>query len=462
MDPGPQGAPPSPALHNDLYQLTMAVGYLRRGMAERHVVCEAFVRSLPRGRSFLLVCGLHRVLRFLRALRFDAAQLAYLEGHPLLGPALTAEVREALLGLRFTGDVWAMPEGTVAFAGEPLVRVEAPLWQAQLVETSLLSALNHATMIASKAARIVAAAAGAGVLEFGTRRTHDEAAVDAARAAYVGGCLGTSNVEAGARYGVPIFGTAAHMWTMVHGSEDEAFDAYLAVYPQRATLLVDTYDTLQGTRRACAAARRAGRPEALTGVRVDCGLFDAQGAPTGVCREVRQVLDAEGFPHTRVVVSGDLNEERIARLLAAGEPVDVFGVGTKLVCSVDAPSLGGVYKVVQVGQGAQARPVLELSEGRPDKLDDTQAQLAADHLVLADERPPGEPLLRQVMRSGELTAAGQEDLQAIRARAREQLSWLPPAALLAPTPALAVTPSARLLTLTEELTGRYGAQQEER
>ncbi len=455
-----------PALRTDFYQLTMAVGYLRQKMAHQPVVCEAFVRRLPKHRGFLLLAGLARVVAYMKELRFAPEHVAYLKEHPSLAAALDADTEQALLDFAFEGDVWAMPEGTVAFANEPLIRVQAPLWQAQMVETSLLSMLNHSTMVASKAARIVAAARGAGVMEFGTRRTHDEAAIDAARAAYLAGCVGTSNVEAGYRHGVPVYGTAAHMWTMSHPSEAEAFDSYLAVYPQPSTLLVDTYDTLDGTRRACEAARRAGDPAYLSGVRVDCGLLEGDDVPTGICRKMREVLDAEGFSHTKIIVSGDMNEYRMGKLLDAGEPIDAFGVGTKLVASPDAPSLSGVYKIVQVGLGDDARPVLKLSPGKLSYPGAHQVyrrfeggKIAGDLLALAtEEGHPGAPMLQPVMKQGEVVEGLElDDLAAVRTRAAEQMASLPDGALLADEAALTVAPSPALEKLTKETAAKFGA-----
>jgi len=453
-------------LHTDLYQLTMTLGYLRQGMAETPVVCEAFVRRLPPRRAFLLAAGLASIVDYLRELHFTTAQLDYLASldvfHHQLGDP---QLRRRLLELRFEGDLWAMPEGTVAFANEPLLRVEAPLWQAQLVETALLSLLNHATAVASKAARIVAAARGASVMEFGTRRTNIDAAVQAARAAYLAGCVGTSNVEAGMRYGIPVHGTMAHMWTMVHDSEPAAFDSYLATYPHRATLLVDTYDTIDGTRRACVAARAHGNREALAAVRVDSELFDADGRPTGICRRVRQILDQEGFGHTRIVVSDDLNEDRITTLLEADEPIDSFGVGTELVTSKDAPALGGVYKVVWVG-GRRGRPVLKLSPGKVTfpgahqvwRRHNEDGTIASDLLALTDEEPPGRALLQPILRRGQLVAPDEElcDLHRLRQRAREQMARLPQRTILGHEPALTVTPSTRLQQLQAQATANSG------
>jgi nicotinate phosphoribosyltransferase len=458
------------ALHTDLYQLTMALGYLRQEVAETPVVCEAFVRRLPRNRSCLLVAGLAPIVDFLRELHFTPEQVEYLRSVPTLAPALDDATCAKLLELRFTGDLWAMPEGSVAFANEPLLRVEAPLWQAQLVETTLLSILNHATLVASKAARIVAAAGKAEVMEFGTRRTQTEAAVHAARAATIAGCVGSSNVAAGLRFGLPVFGTMAHMWTMVHDSEAAAFDAFLKVYPHRTTLLVDTYGTLAGTQRACEAARRAGDPDALSGIRIDSDLFDADGTPTGICRAARTILDDEGFSQTKIIVSDDMNEDRIGALLAAGEPIDAFGVGTGLVTSKDAPALGGVYKVVWVGGAEDGHPVSKLSPGKVTypgahqvrrQLDDS-GQIMADTLTLADEDLPGTPMLRPYLRGGEpVGAAGQNlhDLKAVRRRAAAELASLGGAeAILQREPYLTVQPSQRLQDLVEQTGARLRSQ----
>ena len=452
-------------LMTDLYQLTMAVGYLKQGMAHTPAICEAFVRRLPRHRSFLLCAGLQQAVAYLRAFRFDEEQVAYLRRQPALASAMDDEVCRALLDLRFDGDLWAMPEGTLAFPGEPMLRVEAPLWQAQLVETNLLSILNHSTMIASKAGRVVAAAGEAGVLEFGTRRTHGAAAVDAARCAYMAGFLGTSNVEAGFRHGVPIFGTMAHMWVMCHDGERASFDNYLQVYGQGTTLLIDTYDIVRGTRRACAAARAAGGTDKLKAVRVDAQLFEEDGTPTGICRAMRGALDEEGFNETRIVASGDLNEGRIVTLLQAGEPIDAFGVGTELVNSKDAPSLGGVYKVVQVGgRGASARPVIKLSAGKVTWPGPHQVfrrlsgdgMLDGDTLCLDHETHPGEPVLRQVMRGGEVVMEGLDDLAGHRERARQSMATLTVEQRLSDGDAITPEPSPELLALLQQCKEAWG------
>ncbi|WP_437786083.1 nicotinate phosphoribosyltransferase [Sorangium sp. So ce1097] len=419
------------ALHTDLYQLTMAAGYFHRGMTSRAATCELFVRRLPRHRRFLVAMGLDRVVRYLEGLRFTDEQIAYLGAIPALADAMTPAFADYLRGFRFHGDVWAVPEGTVVFPNEPLLRVTAPLIEAQLIETFALSAINHATAIASKAARVVLAAGDAGVMEFGTRRTHPEAALDAARAAYAVGCVGTSNVEAGMRFGIPVLGTAAHMWTMAHPTEEAAFESYVAVFPNAAILLIDTYDTLVGAARAAAIAR-----DRLKGVRIDSGDLGALSVA------VRKILDDAGCASAKIVASGDLNEHRIAELRRAGAPIDLYGVGTDLVTSIDAPSLGGVYKLVEIGGGdgksaaGERTPIAKFSEGKATlpgahqvhRFRDQAGKLARDVIAL-DGEPLGagaEPLLAPVMKRG-ARVAPPEGLDAIRARVREQLGALPEA-----------------------------------
>jgi nicotinate phosphoribosyltransferase len=453
------------ALRTDLYQLTMAAGYFHRGMTSAVATCEMFVRRLPRRRRYLLAMGLARVLDYLEHLSFTDREIAFLGTVPALRDAMTPAFADFLRGLRFTGDVWAVPEGTAVFAGEPLVRVRAPIVEAQLIETFLLSAVNHATLVASKAARVVHAAGSAQLMEFGTRRTHPDAAVDAARAAYCAGFAGTSNVEAGFRYGVPVMGTAAHMWTMAHPTEEAAFAGYVATFPTASILLIDTYDTLRGAHRAAAVAR-----EKLKGVRLDSGDLLA------LSRAVRVILDEHGCRSASIVASGDLNEHRIAELRAAGAPIDVYGVGTDLVTSIDAPALGGVYKLVSLEQDGHETPIAKFSEGKATlpgahqvyRAHDDAGLLARDVIALADEDPatlgPGAsaPLLVPVVRGGARVGPA-EPLDAVRARARRELAALPPEILALEEPVPSWTgfvphPSARLLELLEVVRARVQAQ----
>ncbi len=408
------------ALMTDLYQLTMAAGYFSQRMHEQRVTFELFVRRLPEHRKYLLVAGLETALSYLRELRFTEAQIAYLREVPPLKSAMSWEFVEYLRNFRFRGDVWAMPEGTVAFANEPLVRVTGTLLETQLVETFLLSAINTETVVASKAARIIHAAQGRPVLEFGTRRTSAEEAVASARAAYLAGFAATSNVEAGYRYDIPIAGTAAHSWIMAHADEQVAFAHYVAAFPKHAYLLVDTYDTLEGTKRAILAAG----PK-LKGVRLD------SGDPLSLSRQVRALLDAAGMQETHVIVSGDLDEYKISELVAANAPINTFGVGTELVRSRDNPALGGVYKLVY--DHTADRPVAKLSEGKVTLPGLHQVyrlirnDLARQDVIgtLGEFHVDSEPLLVEWMKGGQLTRP-LPSLAQLRARARAQLAALPP------------------------------------
>lgn len=401
----------------------MAAGYFHTGMANKHATCEMFVRRLPKARRFLVAMGVERVLAYLESLRFSDEQIDYLKSVPALADAMTPAFCDYLRALRFRGDVWTMPEGTLFCAHEPVMRISAPIVEAQLVETFMLSVINHGSTVASKAARVMIAAKGAQLMEFGTRRTHDEAAVDAARCAYAVGFTGTSNVEAGMRFGVPVMGTAAHMWTMAHETEEASFENYVRVFPNASILLIDTYDTVRGAQRAAEAAR-----EKLKGVRLDSGDLEA------LSKAVRSVLDEAGLRSTRIIASGDLNEYKIAALIQAGAPIDGYGVGTDLVTSIDAPALGGVYKLVVI----DGQPIAKFSSGKSTlpgphqvyRFHDGQGQIQHDVIALADEDPKSlgqgeaEPLLQQVFRAGE-RVAGAESLDTIRARVQRGLSSLP-------------------------------------
>ena len=326
----------SPALHTDLYEITMSAGYFTAGRANEIAHFELFIRGLAENRNFYLFSGLAAVIELLERWRFDPLDIEYLRSLPELS-GLPAGFFKYLTDLRFTGDLYAMPEGTVVFPNEPILRVRAPIIQAQLLETALLAIVNHQTTIATKAARVTRAARGRRVVEFGARRAHGlGAAAWGARAAYIGGCAGTSNCYAGRRFGIPVFGTIAHSWIMSFDSEIEAFEAYARAFPSNLMLLIDTYDTLEGAR---AAARFGDR---LAGIRLDSGDLHALAV------EVRSILDEAGLTNAKIFASGDLNENRIAELLNAGAPIDAFGVGSELITSRDQPTLGGVYKLVAV------------------------------------------------------------------------------------------------------------------
>ena len=326
------------ALIVDLYELTMAAGYFENRYNPWSTF-EIFVREMPPHRSYLVSAGLQQAVEYLLHLRFTPAEIDYLRGLPVF-KHVSSEFFDFLGEFRFTGDVWAIPEGQIYFPGEPLLRVSAPIIQAQIVETFLLSTFNFQSMIATKASRVVYAAHSdgreRGVLEFGSRRAHGpEASLLAARASYIAGCMGTSNVLAGMKFGIPVYGTAAHSWTMAFPTEAEAFRAYHRVFPESTILLIDTYDVLEGARRATHLG------PGIRGVRIDSGDL------LRVSRQVRRILDDAGLHRAIIVASGDLNEYRIKELVDQGAPIDAFGVGTQMVTSEDAPSLGGIYKLVE-------------------------------------------------------------------------------------------------------------------
>jgi nicotinate phosphoribosyltransferase len=415
---------PDPSCHSglvtDLYELTMAAAYFDNRFRAT-ASFELFVRSLPRQRSFLVTAGLDQALEYLENVHFDSADIAYLRSLPVFRH-VSHQFFDYLKTFRFSGEVWAMPEGTLAFAEEPLLRVKAPIIEAQIVETYLLSVITFQTMIASKAARTVEAASGRSVVEFGTRRAHGpEAGILAARAAYVGGCIGTSNVAAGRRFGIPVFGTLAHSYVMAYDDEEEAFRKFERLFPDHAVLLVDTYDTLAAIDKIVNAGFR---PKS---VRLDSGdLLE-------LSKQVRRKLDAGGLRETRIFASSDLDEYKIEALLKAGAPIDAFGVGTALATSYDAPALGGVYKLVDVetGEGPSSRAKFSHEKmtypGRKQvfRFSSETGEFREDVIGCEDENyDQAEPLLRCEMSGGKrLTAT--PNLQDIQQKARQQAARLP-------------------------------------
>jgi nicotinate phosphoribosyltransferase len=413
------------AFFTDLYELTMAAAYFELGMEER-AAFELTVRRLPPERSYLLCAGLAQAVSYLRRLRFGDEQIAYLREQDVF-QRVGDEFFDYLAELRFAGTVHAVPEGTLVFAGEPLLRVEAPILQAQIVETFLLSVINFQTMVATKAARVVEAARLDGreraVVDFGTRRAHGpDAAVMAARAAYLAGCAGTSNVEAGHKMGIPVSGTEAHSFIMAFDDEEEAFSSYYRCFGEHSVMLIDTYDTMEGARRAIRAA------PGMRGVRLDSGDLAA------LSNQVRALLDEAGLEDALIFASGDLDEHEVARLVRQGAPVDGFGVGTRLVTSSDAPYLGAVYKLVAVERDGEWQPRLKLSadkETHPGlktvfRFSDADGRMERDVLATAEEPCPdgAEALLEEVLREGEPTGAV-PSLEQARQRAARQLARLP-------------------------------------
>ena len=440
------------ALLTDLYELTMAAAYFENNIRAA-ASFELFVRGLPRNRGYLVAAGLEQALDYLENLRFRSEEVDFLRGQKVFRRVSDAFF-ESLRAFRFTGEVWAAPEGALVFAEEPLLRVTAPIAEAQIVETVLLSTLTFQTMIATKAARVVEAAQGRGVVEFGTRRAHGpEAGVLAARAAFIGGCLGTSNVEAGYRFGLPTYGTLAHSFVMAYAEEAESFRQFQRVFPEHSVLLADTYDTLGAVEKIIQLGLRP------KGVRLDSGDL------VELSRAVRRRLDAAGLADTKVFASGDLNEFSIQEALARGAAVDFFGVGTELATSKDAPALGGVYKLVEL-EAPPGQPVGEVhyrAKFSEDKVSypgrkqvfrfrDSQGLYDHDLIGLADEAyPDAEPLLAPVMRHGRSLAAP-PPLPDVQQRARAALGRLPTRyRQLQNPPAYPVRPTAALAALLERV-----------
>lgn len=352
---------PSQAMLTDLYQLTMAQAYLSAGIADTEGCFHLYFRSNPFGGGYAIACGLQQVIEYLQDFGFTDEDTAYLSEQTGAdgGPLFTAEFLSWLGQLSFACDVDAVEEGTVVFPREPLLRVTGPLPVCQLVETALLNIVNFQTLVATKASRCVTAADGAPVIEFGLRRSQGpDGGMSASRAAYVGGCTATSNVLAGSRHGVPISGTHAHSWVMAFDSEIEAFEAYVDALPNNATLLVDTYDTLEGVRNAVEVGRHLrARGQDLLGIRIDSGDL------AWLSKRAREILDDGGFPDAKVVASNELDEHLIASLIDQGAAIDVWGVGTKLATAWDQPALGGVYKLSAIKRpGEDWIPRIKVSE----------------------------------------------------------------------------------------------------
>jgi nicotinate phosphoribosyltransferase len=404
------------ALVTDLYELTMAAAYRRLGM-DGPASFELFVRDLPESRNFLVAGGIEPALDYLETLRFEPDDIAYLRTLALFED----DFLDSLAELRFTGEVWAVPDGEVVFAEEPILRVTAPLPEAQIVETYLLATLCFETMVASKAARIaIACGPDRTFMDFSGRRDHGPgAAVEAARAAYIGGAVATSNVEAGRRWGVPLSGTMAHSYVLSFADEHQAFRCFAQEFPDRAVLLIDTFDTEEGARIAAAVAEEL-RSEgiAIGGVRLDSGDLES------LSKSVRTILDDGGAPGVRIYASNDLDEHRIAALIEAGAPIDGFGVGTMLGTSADAPYLSGVYKLVEDQSGGKAKhsPGKRSWPGRKQVYRQDGRDVIA--LVGQDSRPEGRPLLEPVMQGGRRTRPP-EDLTAARRRRADAVAALP-------------------------------------
>ena len=403
------------ALLTDLYQLTMLTAYRRLGMTGE-AVFELYARRLPPERGFLLVAGLEQALHFLETLAVTEAERAWLASLGRFEP----DFLDWLGRLRFTGEVWAPPEGTVLFADEPWLRVVAPLPEAQLVESRLINLMHLETLIASKAARCVLAAGGRTLIDFGMRRAHGaEAALLAARAAAIAGFAGTATVAAGREFGLPLYGTMAHSFVQAHDTERDAFAGFARVHPDGTTLLIDTYDTLAAAREVVALVRGGAQVGA---VRIDSGDL-GEGA-----RAVRAVLDEGGCRSVKILASGNLDEHELARLTALGAPIDAYGIGTRLDTSADAPYLDCAYKLEEYA----GRPRRKRSWGKatwPGRKQvyrrlGSDGRIAADVVAIEGEAARGEPLLECVMREGRRLRAP-ESIAALAARAARSLATLP-------------------------------------
>ena len=405
------------ALLTDLYQLTMLRGYREEGM-DGQAVFSLFVRRLPESRNFLLACGLDDALRYLEELRFSESALEYLSGRDEFDAAFVDWLRD----FRFTGDVRAVREGTPLFANEPILEVSAPLPEAQLVETFLMNQIHLQTTLASKASRVVSAARGRAVVDFGLRRIHGaDAGLKAARAFHIAGVAATSNVLAGKAYGVPVSGTMAHSYIQAHDSEMEAFRAFTRLYPD-TVLLVDTYDTLEGVRRVVELARELGEEFRVRAVRLDSGDL------AELAFAARKILDGAGLEEVEIFASGGLDEHRIAEIVQRGAPVDGFGVGTGMGVSSDAPGLDIAYKLTEY----KGRGRLKLSPEKPILPGPKQlfrreesGGFVGDVIAGSEESHPGRPLLEPVMGGGKRLPAAERSLDEAREHAAAELRSLP-------------------------------------
>lgn len=414
------------ALVTDLYQLTMLQAYWREGLTGE-ATFDLFVRRLPRNRNYLLFCGLESILDYLENLAFRDEDIDYLATVPQSGsgtePLFRDDFLEWLRSFRFTGDVRAMPEGSVFFPGEPVLSVTAPIAEAQLAETFLLNQVTVQTLLASKAARIVRAAHGRTVVDFGMRRAHGtDAAMKGARSFFIAGVESTSNVAAGRAFDIPLTGTMAHSYIEAHANEIDAFEAFQRLYPH-TTLLIDTYDTPAGVDRVIDMANTLGDAFQVGALRLDSGDLIA------LSREVRKRLDAAGLEPIKLFASSSLDERRIAEMIAAGAPIDGFGVGTRMTTSQDSPTLDTVYKLAAYS----GSPKMKLSEDKATlpglkqvwRTTEDNGRFAHDTIGTAEKPLEGNPLLHLVMRDGEKTDVGRDSLEMVRERAAQQLDALP-------------------------------------
>jgi nicotinate phosphoribosyltransferase len=410
------------SLFTDFYELTMCASYFDNKNFEQ-ATFDLFIRRLPENRSYFLFAGLEQVLLYLQSIKFKELHIAYLKKQ-----GFGEDFLDYLRDFKFTGDVSAMPEGTVAFPNEPLIRVTAPIIEAQIVETFLLNTINLQAMVATKASRVVHAAKGKTVIEFGLRREHGiDAGMKVARSSYIAGCQGTSNVLAGLAYGIPVFGTMAHSFIMSYPQEISAFRAFAKTFPAKSTLLIDTYDDISGAEKAATVAKELeAKGFRLAGVRLDSGDL------ARTSKKVRKILDSQGLSYAKIFASGDLDEFKIHELLSNGARIDAFGVGTKMGTSADRPYLDIIYKLCEtMAPDGSFAPIMKLSKdkitlpGRKQvyRFKDAEGNFEKDIIALVTEETEGEPLLVKVMEKGKIVY-DLPSLEEIRATAAENLSKL--------------------------------------
>jgi nicotinate phosphoribosyltransferase len=410
------------SLLTDFYELTMCASYFENRRDET-ATFDLFIRRMPPNRSYFIFAGLEQVLLFLKHMKFTKEHIEFLREK-----GFSEAFLEYLKSFKFTGEVWSVPEGTVVFAEEPLIRVTAPITEAQLVETFVLNTVNLQTMIATKASRVVWAAKGKPVIEFGLRRTQGtDAGMKAARCSYLAGADGTSNVLAGMKYGIPLFGTMAHSYVMSFDKEIDAFRAFAETFPQNSTFLIDTYDDLKGAENAAVVAKELERKGCrLNAVRLDSGNL------VSISRKVRRILDGRGLSYVKIFASGDLDEYAIEKLWKKGARIDAFGVGTRMSTSLDRPYVDVVYKLSCKSEEGESVPAMKLSKGKttlPGKKQifrrrDKSGRCFEDIVGLEDEKIGGERLLVKVMENGHVTCR-LPSLQEIREATVRNLSELP-------------------------------------
>lgn len=412
----------SEALRTDLYQLTMMQAYWKSGH-NPEATFDYFVRKIPFG-SYLVTAGLTYVLDYIENLRFEDDDIEYLQSQ-----GFDEEFLKHLLSFRFTGDILAMSEGSIAFPLEPIIRVTAPIIEAQLIETFLLNKMNFSTLIATKASRVVHAARGRSIAEFGLRRAQGDGHLEATRATYIGGCASTSNVLAGKKLGIPVSGTMAHSFVTSFDHEIDSYRAYAEAFPKRCFLLIDTYNSIEGAKKAVIVGKELEkRGERLMGVRLDSGDL------AEISKHVRRLLDDAGLGYVKIVASGDLNEWKIDELMNKGAKIDMFGVGTELVTGRPTPALDGIYKLSDVAERGRHMPKMKLSD---DTVKATlpgkkrvwriveNGKFAKDIITLEDEAVDNAlPLLEKVVKRGKIVCE-RPSLEDIRQRASENLSNLP-------------------------------------